>query len=114
MNFTDPSLNKSYSLDRGVSLAIDLRYATSKKAVIDACAKGLNLPPHFGSNWDALADCLTDETWAVAPSYLIIVQGAIHAAKALGEHISTLQEILEEAAEFWQEQDKAFIVILSA
>ena len=54
----------------------------SKDELMAALDKGLKLPAHFGSNWDALSDCLTDETWAVAPSYLIIVQGAIHAAKA--------------------------------
>ncbi len=33
---------------------------TNRDALFDVLATGLPLPPHFGRNWDALQDCLTD------------------------------------------------------
>ncbi len=111
-NLTDPKNNDVYSLDRMHVCVVDLTAAKTKKALLDGCAKGLQLPAHFGGNWDALSDCLLDEAWATAPGYLIVVKGAREAAKACGEDFATLQEILEEAAAGWKEEGKAFSVFL--
>ncbi len=112
INLTDPKNNGVYSLDRAQVCVLDLQSVKTKKALLDACAKGLGLPAHFGGNWDALSDCLLDEEWAVAPGYLIVIKGAREAAKACGDDFSTLQEVLEEAADTWKEDGKAFSVLL--
>jgi len=43
--------------------AADLKGVDSKAALLAAVAKGLKLPEHFGSNWDALADAVEDSDW---------------------------------------------------
>ncbi|MEU5281376.1 barstar family protein [Streptomyces asoensis] len=42
------------------TVVLDLDGVTDKPALMDRCAEALNLPGHFGRNWDALADSLTD------------------------------------------------------
>lgn len=39
---------------------VDSWTAETKAEVMEAMAKGLDLPKHFGKNLDALADCLSD------------------------------------------------------
>ncbi|GFH38561.1 barstar family protein [Streptomyces pacificus] len=39
---------------------LDLHGVIDKRTFMERCATGLGLPPWFGRNWDALADCLTD------------------------------------------------------
>ncbi len=112
INLTDPKQNGVYSLDRAQVCIVDVHAAKTKKDLLDACSKGLQLPAHFGKNWDALSDCLLDDEWAIAPGYLVIVKGAREAAKACGEDFVTLQEIFEETAETWKEDGKAFSVFL--
>ncbi|MFG3348977.1 barstar family protein [Streptomyces sp. NPDC048018] len=41
-------------------VVLDLHGVTDKTAFMDRCAHALRLPPWFGRNWDALADCLAD------------------------------------------------------
>jgi RNAse (barnase) inhibitor barstar len=112
INLTDPKQNGVYSLDRAEVCVVDVSGAKTKKDLLECCAKGLHLPAHFGKNWDALADCLLDEEWAVAPGYLVVVRGARAAAKACGEDFATMQEIFEDAADTWKEDGKAFSVFL--
>ena len=87
---------------------VDLAGADSKAALLDALAKGLALPAHFGRNYDALADCLEDDD-------VIGKRGAVlrivHAATFRKGHPSdwrTLAEILDEAAGFWRERRHPF------
>ena len=49
----------------------DLSGVSSKQSLLAALAKGLKLPTHFGNNWDALAECLTDFSWIEAPRIVI-------------------------------------------
>src|SRR5258708_25260737 len=42
---------------------IDLHGVGGKSELMAALGKGLKLPEHFGSNWDALADSLEDSDW---------------------------------------------------
>jgi RNAse (barnase) inhibitor barstar len=111
-NLTDPKNNGVYSLDRLHVCVIDVTAVKTKKALLEACKIGLHLPAHYGGNWDALSDCLMDDDWASAPGYMIVVKGARDAAKACAEDFATLQEVLQEAADTWKQEDKPFVVLL--
>jgi RNAse (barnase) inhibitor barstar len=92
---------------------VDLGGADSKAALLDALAKGLALPAHFGHNYDALADCLEDDD--VMGKRGAVVQ-IVHAAAFRKGHPSewrTLAEILDEAVEFWRERRHPFWVFVS-
>lgn len=55
---------------------LDLTGVTDKPAFMDRCARALGLPDWFGRNWDALADCLGDLSWAPpARGRLLVVTG---------------------------------------
>ena len=73
--------------------------------------KGLDLPDHFGSNFDALADCLEDSQWAGRGNVIALTHTAPF-RKSHGADWATLDEILSEAAEYWQERHKPFFVFV--
>lgn len=92
---------------------IDLGKAKDKATLFAEIDRALALPDHFGHNWDALADVLEDRDW-LGKSGRVVVLG--HAAAYRKDHptdYATLEEILGEAAEFWQERHVAFWVFVA-
>lgn len=53
---------------------IDFTGARSKQAMLEAAARALKLPRHFGMNLDALADCLGDLEFGRAAHTVILVK----------------------------------------
>ena len=99
------------SLDFAIA-RIDLAGCAEKAEALERIAKGLSFPGWFGGNWDALADCLGDLSWLLAPGYLLLIEnsGAWHAAQP--EEFDTLLAILNEAALEWRERNVAFWALL--
>jgi RNAse (barnase) inhibitor barstar len=93
--------------------AVDLGKADSKLELLDALAKGLALPTHFGRNYDALADCLEDEDVVGKHGAVVRIQHASAFRKGHAHEWQTLSEILDEAAEFWRERHHPFWVFVS-
>jgi RNAse (barnase) inhibitor barstar len=91
---------------------VDLHAVGSKTELMHALAKGLKLPEHFGSNWDALADCLEDDDWLGAHGAAIVLRHTAPLREAHPADWNTLAEILGEAAEYWQERHKPFWVFV--
>jgi RNAse (barnase) inhibitor barstar len=94
-------------------LAVDLAKADSKAAVLAALGKGLELPEHFGDNWDALADCLEDRDWLGKTGCVIRISHGTAMRKAHPHDWETLEEILAEACEFWHERHVPFWVFVA-
>jgi RNAse (barnase) inhibitor barstar len=92
--------------------AVDLSGADSKLALLDALAKGMKLPAHFGRNYDALADCLEDEDVIGKHGAVLSIAHAGAFRKAHAQDWRTLCEILDEAAEFWRERHEPFWVFV--
>ena len=105
--------NAVHDLRNDTVLTLDLKGVRSKKGLLETLAAGLKLPKHFGNNWDALADCLMDETWAKRAGYTIVVLDAAGASKRFGDDWNTLTDILGEACIWWSEHDKPFHVVLA-
>ena len=93
-------------------LQVDLAHADSKAALLDALAKGLKFPAHFGHNWDALADCLEDDDFLHKPGAVVRLAHAGPYHKAHAADWKTLEEILGEACEYWKERHVAFWVVV--
>ncbi|MER6216949.1 MULTISPECIES: barstar family protein [unclassified Streptomyces] len=90
------------------TVRLDLDGVRSKAALMRRCAAALRVPEWFGGNWDALADALADLSWLPdAPGRLLAVTSWRGYAAERPEDWATLQEILQEAAEFWRRQDGA-------
>ena len=91
---------------------VDLHGVGGKNELLEALAKGLKLPEHFGNNWDALADCLEDGDWLGSHGMVIFIRHAATYRKAHPADWETLSDILSEAAEYWRERHKPFWVFV--
>jgi hypothetical protein len=92
--------------------AADFKGVVSKVELMAALEHGLGLPEHFGSNWDALADCLEDADWLGSDGCVVALAHTGIYRKAHPADWSTLEEILVEAIDFWRERHKPFWVFV--
>ena len=87
---------------------IDLAKVRGKSGLFDAFSKTLKFPKHFGKNWDALNDCLTDLAWLDGKGWVLILANCkLFAAKHQGDFDVAL-ELLGGVAVSWQEDGKPF------
>lgn len=93
-------------------LAVDLGRSVDKTSLFAALASGLELPGHFGNNFDALADTLEDRDWLGGKGCAIHLGHAGHFRHGHPHDWETLEEILTEAASFWRERRLAFWVFV--
>lgn len=93
---------------------LDLGGARGKSGLLDRIAKALRFPAHFGKNWDALNDCLTDLEWLDGKGWVVIVANAqSFADKYEGDFITAI-DILTGAAGHWRERKKPFWIFIQA
>jgi RNAse (barnase) inhibitor barstar len=89
--------------------------AQTKAEVLETIAISFLFPKHFGKNYDALYDCLTDlvHKAGVQPGFVIVLEGLPAVAKFDKEARETLLDVFREAAEFWAERKVNFRVFYS-
>ncbi len=89
--------------------------ATTKGEVLEAIATAFLFPKHFGKNFDALGDCLTDLIYKAGPQpgFVIVLESLPCAAKFDKEARETLLDVFRDAAEFWGEKKVQFRVFYS-
>jgi RNAse (barnase) inhibitor barstar len=89
--------------------------AQSKQEVMETIATSFLFPKHFGKNYDALYDCLTDlvAKAGAQPGFVIVLEALPVATKFDKEARETLLDVFREAAEFWAERKVAFRVFYS-
>ncbi|MEU0038161.1 MULTISPECIES: barstar family protein [unclassified Streptomyces] len=93
---------------------LDLAGVTDKPAFMDRCARALDLPDWFGRNWDALADCLGDLSWAPpARGRLLVVTGWRDFARAAPRDWGVAQEVFAEATDHGRGTAGALQVVLA-
>ena len=92
---------------------VDLAKAKDKATLFAELDRALALPDHFGHNWDALADCLTDLSWLPARHYRIELAQPQALRTAASETLDTALEILGEVGEFWADEGVIFEFALS-
>lgn len=92
---------------------LDGKQIASKRELLAACAGALSFPPHFGYNWDALADSLRDLSWAPAASgYLLLYDAAGRYAAAHPAEFGTLLDIFHDAVASWRETRTPLAVLI--
>jgi RNAse (barnase) inhibitor barstar len=89
--------------------------AISKQEVLETIATSFLFPKHFGKNYDALYDCLTDLVHKAGsqPGFVIVLEALPIVQKFDKEGRETLLDVFREAAEFWAERKVAFRVFYS-
>ncbi len=72
-------------------------------------------PKHFGKNYDALHDCLTDLVHHAGPQpgFVVVLEGLPVATKFDKDGRETLLDVFRDAAEFWAERRITFRVFYS-
>lgn len=112
-----------HELERGaepslLARAVRGRKCATREAFFNEVGAAWQLPYHFGENWDALVDCLSDLRWRPADAYVFIVQRAAsflnhEPPETLKTFVSAMSQIAERWAKPSKNQRKAiFRVVL--
>ena len=84
-----------------------------KKTLLTALATAFDFPSHFGQNWDALLDCLSDFRWLPAKGYVCIMLHADQIKRADPEAYTNFLEVCRTAALRWTERkESTFLKVL--
>jgi RNAse (barnase) inhibitor barstar len=84
-----------------------------KEQFLNHAAVAMKFPSHFGQNWDAFYDCLTDMDWVEAEGYIIYFD---HTDSFVAHHESQLETVIElfqDAVDYWKDEDKSMLVLMS-
>ena len=92
---------------------IDGKNITRKEQLLNHAATALRFPEHFGHNWDALEECLTDLEWVDGEGYVIVYEHIDGFLEAHPDQFSTLVEILRDAVASWKEDGESMVVLLT-
>ena len=92
---------------------IDGRKIMRKEQLMNAAATAMSFPDHFGNNWDALEECLTDLEWVDADGYMIYYDHIDGLLTTHPDQFETLVEILRDAVGSWKEDGEPMVVLLS-
>ncbi len=95
-------------------LDMPLAAVTNKQQFLALCAKQMKLPPHFGENWDALADCVRDFAWLKSKGYVLHLTSGEKFAKSAADDYQTALAVLSEAAAYWKDKGTPFFVLVDA
>jgi hypothetical protein len=87
---------------------IGLAGAVDKDSVLASFAQALAFPKWYGSNWDALEDCLGDLAWLDAGGHILLIEGAQHLASV---ERGVLVDILASSAASWAERKRPFFAV---
>ena len=92
---------------------LDGKNIERKEQLLNHVATALHFPNHFGQNWDALEECLTDLEWVDGDGYLIYFDHIDGLLSAHPDQFATFVEIVRDAVESWKEDGEAMVVLLS-
>ena len=95
------------------SFHIDGGKINRKEQLMNAAATAMSFPDHFGNNWDALEECLTDLEWVDADGYMIYYDHIDGLLTTHPDQFETLVEVLRDAVQSWKEDGEPMIVLLS-
>ncbi len=91
-------------------LYANLAVAQSKQDVLDLIAQQFTFPAHFGKNFDALYDCMTDPLHKSGPQpgFVVVLEHIPANGKFDKEAREQLLDIFRDAADFWADRKIPF------
>jgi RNAse (barnase) inhibitor barstar len=91
-------------------LYANLASAQSKQDVLDLIAQQFTLPAHFGKNFDALYDCMTDPVHKSGPQpgFIVVLEQVPANGKFDKEAREQLLDIFRDTADYWAERKTPF------
>jgi RNAse (barnase) inhibitor barstar len=90
-------------------------HALNKQEVLKAIADSFGFPSHFGQNFDALYDCLTDSVHKAGQQngFVVVIEHLPNTAHFDKELRETLLDVFRDAADYWAKKKIAFRVFYS-
>jgi RNAse (barnase) inhibitor barstar len=85
---------------------------SKKEQFLNHASLAMHFPEHFGNNWDAFEDCLTDLSWVDEEGYVIFYDHFGSFAEHAPSQFETALEVFKSAVESWREQNKPMFVLL--
>ena len=91
-------------------LYANLAKAQSKQDVLDMIASQYTLPSHFGKNFDALYDCMTDLVHKSGPQtgFIVVLEHIPANSKFDKEAREQLLDIFRDVADYWADRKIPF------
>ena len=91
-------------------LYADLSDAQSKQEALESIARQFTFPTHFGKNFDALYDCLTDPLHKCGPQpgFVVVLEHIPATARFDKEMREQLLDVFRDAAEYWGDRKIPF------
>lgn len=91
-------------------LYANLAHAQTKQDILDLIATQFLFPAHFGKNFDALYDCLTDPLHKAGPQpgFILVLDQIPTTTKFDKEVREQLLDSFRDAAEYWAERKISF------
>ncbi|GAB3648755.1 hypothetical protein GCM10028813_14170 [Ramlibacter alkalitolerans] len=91
-------------------LYANLATAQSKQDVLDMIAQQFTFPPHFGKNFDALYDCMTDPLHKSGPQpgFIVVLEHIPANGKFDKEAREQLLDIFRDTADYWADRKVPF------
>jgi RNAse (barnase) inhibitor barstar len=87
-------------------LYANLSQAQTKQDVLEQIATAFTFPVHFGKNFDALFDCMTDLVHKSGPQsgFVVVLEQVPDNPRFDREAREQLLDVFRDAAEFWGER----------
>ncbi|PPE69666.1 barstar family protein [Caldimonas thermodepolymerans] len=91
-------------------LYANLGNAQTKQDVLETIAESFLFPPHFGKNFDALYDCMTDLVHKAGPQpgFIVVLEQIPDNPRFDREAREQLLDVFRDAADFWAERKIPF------
>ena len=100
---------QSQAEEVGLSFFVaDCDKARNRSAILRALAKAVDYPVFFGSDMDALLDCLSETVDEQKKGVVLWIQQLHSGDPSLTEDVAQLQQVLEETFAYAQEKKKVF------
>jgi RNAse (barnase) inhibitor barstar len=87
---------------------VDCNRARSRSAILRAVVKALDFPEFFGSNLDALYDCLCDTTLDQKAGLFLWFRDLHSGDPALAEDALAIESVCNDVVEFGQNNERQF------
>ncbi|WP_119155174.1 barstar family protein [Caldimonas tepidiphila] len=91
-------------------LYANLAHTQTKQEVLECIAESFLFPAHFGKNFDALYDCLTDLVHKAGPQpgFVVVLEQLPDSPRFDREAREQLLDVFRDAADFWAERKVSF------
>lgn len=98
---------QTYSSD--TEFVAHLSEVAGEEELLSKLSKVLNFPDYFGSNWNAVYDCLRDFHW-IEKKGIVLIHNELPAVDELT--LETYIQVLVAAIQDWQEDEEHYLEVI--